>query len=120
MRVSRRSVAESGEICEQAAQVAAESSGHELARVLDQDDVGPQNRGVLADAPDQAIAMIVAYVIIGYGAREARARRAGGQDNGPRHSGRHGLADLRGLGDREVRLDGHQPDIGGVGGVAAE
>ncbi len=61
--VSGRSVAEAGQLVEQCAQVTAEPAGNDLASVLDEHDVWPQQGRVLADPTDQAVAMVVVQVI---------------------------------------------------------
>src|ERR1700733_13634887 len=104
----------------QAPQVPRESAHDQLARILDQDNVRPQQRGVLADLLDQAVAPIVAQVIARHGAREASAGRAGREHRGRLAGQAKRLADLRGIAARKVRGHRLDADAGRVAGVAAQ
>jgi hypothetical protein len=118
VRASAGVIPQLGKAGQQAAQMPGEPPGHQLARVLHQDDLGPQHLGIPADLPDQAIACVVADVVAGQRAGEAGAGRAGRKDRGPGHA--HRGADLGRVGGCQVGLDRPDADVRLIGRVAAE
>src|SRR5215469_8545274 len=59
VRGRRGGIAEPVEPSDKPAQMTAEPAGDDLAGVLDQYDVGPQQRGIVRDPPNQAIPPVV-------------------------------------------------------------
>ena len=87
----------------------AEPAGYQLPGVLDQHDLGPEQGRVVADAADQAVAMIVAQVIAGHSARESGARRARCEHGRLRLAEAHGWHVCSRIGAGEVGVDWHSP-----------
>jgi hypothetical protein len=91
----------------------------EFARVLHEDDPGPEIGRVFGYPRDEGIAGVVVDVIVCRHPREAGAGRAGDQDVDPRRYSHH-LAQLSGDYGAQVSRDGRDAKIRGIGRVAVD
>ena len=100
-------------------EVRGEAAHEELARVLHDDDLGRQDAGERADAPDEGVARVVDDMVARERPAEPRARRAGRQDD-QRVAQREAVAQLLRRDRREVHGERGDADVARIGGVAAE